>query len=67
MTSYQTSTKSSVLINIVFVKEEEEMASGESGHFQSLGSRNEAFVKVLMLEDSFKRCLAGSAGRVGDS
>ena len=51
----QISTRKSVLVNIIFVRKEEEMAPLESDHFQSLVPGKEASVIVLMLEeDVFK-------------
>lgn len=49
--SCQISTGKPVLINIVFVRKVEEMASLESGRFQSLVPRKEASITVLMLEE----------------
>lgn len=66
VTSCQISVESSVLIKIVFVREEE-MTGGESNHVQSLVPRKEVFLTVLMLEENVKGHLAGSIRRECDS
>lgn len=51
--SCQISIGRSVLTNIVFVRNEEEMARVESDHFQGLVPRKEVSITALLLKDSF--------------